>query len=293
MVRSVAWPIFLTPLTLVATLVVFTAMSSPDRTVAVANDAPPDFVEALSTAGFHPLAVAEPTAAVDDGTTLLATDGQVVWTSTTNDATLALEHAVRTHRGSGWVLVFQRTPPDDDVLRSLGGLTLRPLSMLFVLYALVFSLGAISRDRDAQILDVELSLPMPAWGPVLARWCASVAILAPAHGLAVLLLQLIMPATDPLQFLLRGTGAIAAAAAVGVAVAGGAGRRQGFSGPFAAGSIVVAGAFTIGPSLPVAGDWLPIFTLFTDAPGASSLVLGLLAGPMGAWLHAWRGQRVP
>ncbi len=293
MVRSVAWPIFLTPLTLVATLVVFAAVSSPDRTVAVADDAPTGLVEALSDAGFHPLVVPAPITAVDDGTTLLATDGQVVWTGTTNDATLALEHAVRTYRGSGWVLVFLRTHPDNDVLRSLGGLILRPLAMLFVLYALVFSLGAISRDRDAQILDVELSLPIPAWGPILARWCAAVAVLAPAHGLAVLLLQLIMPAADPLQFLLRGTGAIAAAAAVGVAIAGGAGRRQGFSGPFAVGSILVAGAFTVGSSLPVAGDWLPIFTLFTDAPGASSLLIGLLSGPMGAWLHAWREQRVP
>ena len=78
---------------------------------------------------------------------MIATDGEVVWTSAHNDITLRLESAVRTHRGSGWVLAFQRTPPDGEVLRTMGGLTLRPLAMLFVLYALVFSLGAISRDR--------------------------------------------------------------------------------------------------------------------------------------------------
>ena len=138
---------------------------------------------------------------------------------------------------------------------------------------------------------MELSLPMPGWAPILARWAAAVAVLAPAHALAVLLLQLIMPASDPAQFLMRGTGAIGAAAAVGVAVAGGAGRRQGFSGPFAVGSILVAGAFTAGPAIPFARDWLPVFSVFTDAPGLSSLLLGLVAGPVGAWLHAWREAR--
>lgn len=289
--RSVVWPIFLTPVTLVATLAFLTAARSPDPTVAVPDVNTPLAAD-LAEAGFLPVAVPHPRDAIDQGQTVIATDGEVVWTSAHNDITLRLESAVRTHRGSGWVLVFQRTPPDEQVLRTMGGLTLRPLAMLFVLYALVFSLGAISRDRDAEILDVELSLPLPGWGPVFARWVAAVLLLVPAHGLSVGLMQVIMPASDPVQFLLRGTGAIATAAAVGIAVAGGAGRRQGFSGPFAVGSILVAGAFTAGPLIPWARDVLPVFNVFTDAPGLSSLLIGLASGPVGAWLHTWREGRV-
>ncbi len=289
--RSVVWPIFLTPISLVATLAFLTATRSPDPTVAV-PDASAPLAADLVDAGFLPVAVPDPRDAVDRGDTVLATDGDVVWTSAHSDITLSLESVVRTHRGSGWVLSFQRTPPDGQVLRTMGGLTLRPLAMLFVLYALVFSLGAISRDRDAEILDVELSLPLPGWGPVFARWVAAVLLLAPAHALSIGLMQVIMPANDPVQFLMRGTGAIATAAAVGIAVAGGAGRRQGFSGPFAVGSILVAGAFAAGPMTPWARDVLPVFNIFTDAPGLSSLLLGLAAGPVGAWVHTWREGRI-
>ncbi len=290
-VRSVVWPIYLTPLTLAITLVAATATRSLDRSVAVAEADLPSLQAPLEARGFAVVPVPDAPVAVDRGDTRLATDGATVWTSAPADATLELEAAVRNVRGSGWVLTPKRTPPNRDVLRYLGGTTLRPLAMLFVLYALVFSLGAISRDRDAEILDVELTLPLPSWAPVLARWIAAVALLVPAHALSVVLLQLLMPAAHAEHFLMRGTGAIAAAAAVGVAVAGGAGRRQGFSGPFAFGSILVAGAFATGAGIPVANQLLPIFTVLTDARGEPSLVLGLLSGPVGAWIHAWRERR--
>lgn len=289
-VRSLLWPVFLTPLTLALTLLGMTLTRSVDPTVAVPMHAD-DLTSALVAADFTPIATPDPRAAVRDGRVAIATDGEVVWSTSDGTSMAALEEAVRSYVGSEWIMHIRYDKPSAEVLLVLGATLLRPLAMLFILYALVFALGGITRDRDEQVLDVHLSLPLPGWGPVLAHWLAAVLVLSTTHAVSVWLLQLVMPAQDPMAFILRGTGAIAAAAAIGVAVSGGASSRQSFSGAFGFGTILVTAAAAGGPFLPWLGTSAPLCTTFTNAPGASSFILGMLAGPPCAWFHDWHARR--
>jgi hypothetical protein len=290
-VQSVLWPIFLTPVTMAITLAVLTSARSPVRVVAI-PDTPQSaqLSTALTQAGWTVLPSADPMSSVDGGEVTLGTDGATIWTTASADPTLELDLLLRTRRDAAWSFSPRRMQPDKANLQHIAGLILSPLSLLFVLYALVFSLGALSRDRDEQVLDVEFTLPVPTWLPILARWWAAVVLLVPAHTLSVGILHAMMPSSDPVGFVCRGTGAIAAAAAIGVAVVQGPGVKQGFSGPFAAASIVVAGLFIVGPALPF-GTWLPLTSLLTSGPPMPSLVLGLLCGPIGAAIFAIRAGR--
>ena len=110
------------------------------------------------------------------------------------------------------------------------------MGVLFVLYAMVFAMGSVARDHDESILDVERSLPIAAWMSGLARWNATVLVLAASWALTVLLMVVMLDALAPLEHFLRGLGAIAAAAAIGLALIGGGGLRRGFSAAFAGGA---------------------------------------------------------
>lgn len=288
-VRSVMWPIFLVPVTLALTLLVLTAARTPLRVVAVL-DSEAAIQSHLTSDGWTVLSVSDPHGAVQRGDAPVGTDGLTLWATGSSDRVAELDAAIRTVRRSAWRFESRRIPADPEAMREIAATAFQPLAMLYMLYALVFSLGSLARDADEQILDAELSLPIGAWVPAAARWSAAVITLGISHGLAIGMLQTILPANDPVAYLLRGTGAIAAAAAIGVAVAPGPGSRSGFSQPFALASIVLAAAFVAGPLVP-GGAYLPVASVRAGGAGASSLFLGLLAGPVAAQIFALRTRR--
>jgi hypothetical protein len=289
-VRSLVWPSFLGPVTFSLTLLFMAFQRAPDRTVAVTDDLSPSLVQRLDAAGWQLVRVDDAEQAVGRGLTALATDGRTVYTAAMPDSTLALENEVRTELGAAWRMEPYRPLPPHRAVRRVGSHGLRPLAFLFALYAMVFSMGSVARDHDERILDVERSLPAPDWVPGLARWNATVLVLGATWAFTVGLMVAMVDAADPIDHLLRGLGAIAASSSVGLALIGGGGIRSGFSAAFASGSFVVGGLIALGWSLPP-GRWLPLASILTDGPGASSALLGLASGPFAALWFAWRVRR--
>jgi len=286
-VRSLVWPTFLGPVTVSLTLVAVALWRSPQRSATVPPDLDAAMEEALQDDGWVLIEDPDPGSAVRQGRSSLATDGHQVWSSTGPNSTLSLEYVVREVRGSGWRMRPVRVLPAHRDVQVMGGHGLRPLAFLYVLYAMVFTMGSLARDNDASILDVERSLPIPEWAPGLVRWVATVTVLSSAWCVTVLLMVVMMDAYEPTGHLLRGIGSIAAAAAVGLAVIGGSGLKQGFSSSFATGAFVVAGLVSIG-LVTWRLEWLPLIGILGNGTGPAALVIGLSMGPPAALFHAWR-----
>ena len=225
-----------------------------------------------------------------DGRAPVGTDGTTVWSASLPANTFALENLLRRQRGSAWRLRPVRPLPKHSSVRVVGGHGLRPLAFLFVLYAMVFSMGSIARDKDASILDVERSLPIPEWVPGLARWTATVVTLSGAWALTVLLMVVMMDSERPHHHFMRGVGSIAAAASIGLAMIGGGGLKQGFSASFASGSFLVSGLVGAG-ILTWKLQWMPLVSILGNGNGLWSLLIGLASGPVAAWIYAWRVRR--
>lgn len=289
-VRSVVWPAFLGPMTLSLTLLLAALWTAPETVVAVPTDLSPALARALEADGLLLTRVDDPQAAVAEGLLNLGTDGATVWTSAYPESTLRLENVLRAERGAAWRMEPQRILLPHPHVRRVGGNALRPMGVLFVLYAMVFAMGSVARDHDEAILDAERSLPMPTWVAGLARWNATVLVLGASWALTIGLMVAMMDSEAPVEHFLRGLGAVAAAGAIGLALIGGGGIRRGFSAAFAGGAVLVMGPISAGVAVP-GGGWLPLFSLFTDGPGWSSALLGLLMGPVAALLFGWRVRR--
>jgi len=289
-VRSVVWPTFLGPVTVSLTLVFLAVYRTPTLAVAIPPGLDDAIVVQLEQKEWVVLVDDDPEQAVLDGLAPVATDGATVWSSTLMVNALALEEIVRDVRGSGWRMTPLVQVPPPDRIGIMAGHSLRPLGFLYMLYAMVFAMGSVARDRDASILDVERTLPVAEWVPGLARWMATVLVLSTAWGVTVLLMVVTMNCYQPVDHFMRGVGAIAAAAALGLALIGGAGLKQGFSAPFAAGTFLVAGLVSTGLAFWRLG-FLPIVGLMNNHPGLTPMSIGLLLGPPAAWVYAWRVRR--
>ena len=291
-VRSLAWPVFLSPVVMGGTLIVVALLNEPLRVVGVPQAGVDDGVaQALTDAGWTLVPTVDPEEAVRSGEIDLAIDGDRLWSQTNPRQTLELESVLRRQRGAAWRLdPIVALPSPADLRRSSDALLLT-ITLLFVLYGLAFGLGALAKDRDEQVLDIELTLPIRAWMPAAARWGAATLSLGAAVVLTVGLLQVFLPSNQPLDAAGRAIGGVAAAAAIGIAIVGGAGLKQGFSGPFAFGSFLVAGAFLAGPSAPAITRYVPIASILTDGPGWVSLLGGFVSGPIAALIFERRVRR--
>lgn len=293
-VRSLVWPGLLVALTLAAVLGVLALLrSEPD--VAVDDGTPPELVAALHEAGLATHVVADAEAAVRSGRELVATDGSTVW-ERASDHALTAEIALRAARGSTWTPVRPpRTPlgaeRTSDLPRLPDDAVVRVLALLFALYGLVFGLGGVARDRDAGILDAELSLPIPRWATGFARWLGSSAVLCGFLALSVAMVTAVLPGGDPLPALLHGVAATLTAIAVGMAVVGQAGLRAGFSGPFGVGMTLVTGIASAGWRWDL--PWLPVASLFSTRPGWAAVAVSCAAGVVGSFVYARRSGGPP
>ena len=291
--RSLVWPGLLAAGTLTATFAVVAALRSPPL-VAIDPSTPPAVVDALSAADLTLLVRDDPRRAVQQGTAPVGTDGRTVWVV---DALLGekVEAVVRGAVGATWSPTIPPAdaapPPPDDLPALPPDAAGRVLGLLFMLYGLVFGLGQIARDREAGILDAELCLPVPRWITGFARWLGSTVVLAVFLALSVGLVAAVIPIGSPWPSIIHGTAAVAAAVAIGMAVVGNAGLRQGFSGPFGVGMTLTTAAASTGLRFDVA--WMPVASLFSRGSGAPALALGLLSGVVGSLVYARRSGGPP
>jgi hypothetical protein len=288
-VRSLVWPGLVTCTTLAATLFIV-AMMRPGRAVGVPEDLDPALREALVAARFDVETVPDPAAAVRAGDVTLGTDGVSLWLYGTPPSALEIESILRTRLGASWK-PLPLPLSEARVGNNSGDLVCRILGLLMVLYGLVFGLGGVARDRDDGSLDAELALPVPRWAGGLARWIASTGLLSWFYALSVLVFGALMPLTDPWPLVRHGTAATGTAVAIGLAVVGGAGIKQGFSGPFAVGMTLATSLAGLGGALGT--WWLPIGSLFSGGSGWTPLALSAVAGAVSALLYGRRTGGTP
>ncbi|MEQ1506688.1 MAG: ABC transporter permease subunit [Myxococcota bacterium] len=282
--RSMVWPGLVVSTTLAVTLIV-ASLLRPGRDLAVGPTTDPALVAELDDAGFAVYPVDDPGTEVHRGGYSLGTDGHTVWIYGTPPAALELEARVRTRVSAPWQPVPIPLPePTGDFSR--GDVGCHVLALLFVLYGLVFGLGGVARDRDDGTLEAELALPIPRWVGGMARWIASTLILSSFYVVSILVVSSVLPVPGFAPVLWNGIAACGAGAAIGLAVVGSAGIKQGFSGPFAAGMTFATGLATVGAAL--GATWLPIASLFAGGSGGSALAVSVGTGIGSALLYGWR-----
>jgi hypothetical protein len=294
--RSLVWPGLLAAFTLTATFAVV-AMARTEPVVAVAADTPPAVLAALGEADLALLPHPDPRAAVVAGDAPVGTDGRTLWTAAGSPHALRAEVAVREAIGAPWSParpargVSEPPPPPAELPKLPPDAAARVLALLFMLYGLVFGLGGVARDRDGGILDAELSLPVPRWTTGLARWLGSTIVLAVFLTLSVALFAAVMPIGSPWPAIVHGIAAVEVAVAVGMAVVGHAGLKQGFSGPFGVGMTVMTATASLGLRYDV--PWLPVASLFAQGDGTVAILLGAVAGVGGSLVYARRSGGPP
>ncbi|MEZ4238868.1 MAG: ABC transporter permease subunit [Myxococcota bacterium] len=283
-VRSMVWPGLVTAATLSVTLSV-AALVRPGRDLAVPPDLDPELVAAFEAADFDVEVRDDPATWVHAGGASLGTDGRTLWLYGTPSAALEVESMLRSRVSAPWRPVIL-TPPSADSELARGDVVCGVLALLFVLYGLVFGLGGVARDRDDGTLEIELSLPVPRWVGGLARWIASTLILAAFYAASAVMLAAILPTPHLDAAVRNGIAACGGGVAIGLAVVGSAGIKQGFSGPFALGMTSATGLALSGATLGL--TWLPIGSLFAGGDGWGACAVALGSGGLCAALYGWR-----
>ncbi len=287
--RSLVWPGLVASLTLMAT-VAFLAITRPSRNVAVTPEVPPELIEAFEHRQFaierHD-DVASIEDAINEGSIPIGTDGTTLFVRGSSIASIEIEFLVRKHHEARWMPVPDELP--DAARAGLAGRNIvRVLGMLFVMYGAVFGLGGVARDRDNGSLEAELALPVPRWITGLARWLASTFTLGLFFVLSIIWITAIVGVTEPAAVMRHGVAACGAAVALGIAVVGTSGLKQGFAGPFAVVVVLLTALTTLGA---LGLSWLPLASLFTEGSGWPALVVSAGLGVLSAFVYAWRVGR--
>ena len=285
--RSMVWPSVVVIGTLAATIAVLAAFRTA-RAVAIPENEP-ELAAWLEDGGFEVFEVGDPHAAVAEERYSVGTDGHTLWARGTSTTALDVEEVLRTQLGASWRPLAPRDLPSIEAGRRQGRIISRFVAALFVMYGTVFGLGSVARDRDDGSLEAELSLPIPRWVGGLARWTASSLVLAVFYALCVVVLAAVIGVADVGAQLRHGAAACAGGVAVGLAVVGTAGIKQGFSGPLAASLTGVVGLFAIGAIYDL--PWLPIGSLLSESSGYATLGTALVMGLLSSALYGIRTGR--
>ncbi len=288
MLRSMVWPSVAVIGTLTVTIAVLAAFRAP-RTVGVPENAP-EIHAWFTEAEFEVLTFPDPRQAVVDQYVPVAVsaDGRRMWAAGSSTTGYEVEEVLRDKLAAPWLLRTSRQLPGIDQGQRQGRNISRMVGILFVMYGTVFGLGSVARDRDDGSLEAELSLPVPRWIGGLARWLASSLVLAVFYALCVLLLAACIGVEDWASTVRHGIAACAAGVAVGLAVVGTAGIKQGFSGPLSASLTVVTGLAALGA---LGIDWLPISSLLSSGAGWVPLLVAGLFGLASAAIYSVRTGR--
>ncbi|MCB9685849.1 MAG: ABC transporter permease [Alphaproteobacteria bacterium] len=284
--RSMIFPGLVTAVTLAVTLGVL-AYSAPGRTVLVTPETPAHLVQKMRDRDLRVLVEPDARRLVLGGDAAVGTDGETLWVYGAAPSALEVEAMIRAERGATWSPVVPEKPAPRDPNETLDpDLVCRVVGLLFSLYGLVFGLGGVARDRDAGILEAELALPIPRFVGGFARWLASSLVLAAFFGLTVVLLGALLPLRAPWSVLTHGWAASFGAVAIGIAVVGTSGLRQGFSGPFALGMTLATAVGGTGATLGL--HFLPMGSLLSREPGWTSLAVSILFGVVASALYGRR-----
>ncbi len=291
--RSLVWPTGLAAGTLLLTLVVAAALRV-GAVVAVSADVDAALAEDIAAEGWEVRTLPDAAAverAVHEGRAWAGTDGRALWIRTPSRDALQLESLLRAHRGARWRPVARSALPTTVDTAAFGSRIVRIILLLFALYGVIFGLGMVARDRDDGTLEAELSLPVARWVPGAARWLAGTGVLAVFAAYAVALFASLVGVDRPLALFLDGFAACAGAVSLGIGLVGGAGIKQGFSGPLAFGLTGATGLIGLGAMYPELGRWCPLASLMAGGDGVVPAALAVVAGAAAAWLFARRSAR--
>jgi hypothetical protein len=296
LVRALVWPGALVGLALIGSALLVALLT---RNPAIAVD-DPNLVAPFEQAGFDVSLVDDPARSLRDGDVRRATwvEGgrRVLGLSVAGRDGLRAEAILRDAIGAGWRL---DVPPPPGRSADLDGQSTRLAALVAVLYALygiVLGAGALVRDREQGVLEVDLSLPHPAWVHGLARQLAP----ALALGLGLLatlwLVGALLGLPESGRWWREGTCAATATVSLGTLLAAGwrgpllgrGGAADGLTVPLSRGLTGTTSLLALGWAAPEVGRFLPVSSLAALAQGAAPAFSTPLVGLLLLGIVAWR-----
>lgn len=272
-VRSLAWPPAIVLLTLVGTMGVLATFNAP-APVAIPVDADSALEHAIRAAGYEVTRTEAPADEVASGRLRVATDGATIWSSLGSRESLEVEGALRTLAGARWLPESPPRLPSAAQVGQSGRSICRVLTLLYVLYAVVFTLGGVLRDRANGTLEAELALPMPRWASGVARWFAATWVAGLFCALSVVLVSATVGIDNLGATIRHGIAGCNAAAGIGLVTAASARSKRGFSASFAWAVTLTTVVGTAGNAADL--PWLPIAGTFGGTDGHVALLVSLV-----------------
>ncbi len=283
-IRALAWPGLLSGVAAVGTVAVVTAGGArplQPPALAVRPEVATRLAPTADAAGLSLVEDDDPATAVAEGRARLAAwsgSGRWVLAGLQADPTLLRAEAVlRDEAGAAWRIEVPPDPPRRQAIATQAGRMGSLVAVLFTLYGVVMGAGLAWRDRGQGVVEATLPLPVPAWTHGAARVLALGVAMGAGVVATLQLLHGIFGMERVGTWMLHGSLAAAAGAAVGLgAVAGAGASRRGFSGPLSRSMAIVAGLLGLGWANPRVAAWLPIASL----PGAgqsATLASGVVA----------------
>jgi ABC-type transport system involved in multi-copper enzyme maturation permease subunit len=162
---------------------------------------------------------------------------------------------------------------------------------IYALYGVVFGAAMVARDRDQGTLEVELSLPVPAWTHGASRWIAASLVLASWMVLGVAAFVAWIGVEDPGAVVRIGLAAATGAVALGLGSVGRAGLKVGFASSLAAGLTAASALFGLGYAAPDIGVHLPLGSIVAGGDGWTPLAVSAALGVAAVALFALRTAR--
>lgn len=268
--RSLTFPTGLTVGTLVLTIGVV-AWVRWDPLVAITPQLE-HLQPTLMENGIRTSIVDDPQAEVEAQRAWAGTDGREIWLSGGGPKALTLESVVREEVGADWRPDADVPKPGLGVAIAMGRRVVVLLGVLFALYGVVFGAGMMAQDRDAGILEIELSLPLPRWVVGASRLLAGTLALSAFLALGILMVDAVIGVPNVWATIRHGIACSCGATCIGLLVIGRAGLKAGFTGPLASGMSLATGLIAVGLAAPGFARWLPLASFASSASGWESLV---------------------
>jgi len=273
-----------------ATMLVTTWML-PAARIAVDDDAPIEVVDRIEALGGEPVAVPDVMEALHASVADVGISRGRLLVDLRGAQPLGAEHIARHALGGRWLpatsprATQDRIPPTGPaqaIVRMLVG--------LFCLYGVVFGAGGIARDRSMGLLDAELVVGLPHVAIGMARWLASVTVVALPLVATIAAVDAVVWVEGAATLGWHGVAGVAASVSVGMVAIGQADLDKGFSGPLALGLGSLAALFSAGLT-PGLGSLVPVGSILLAGPATDPLpALGasLVMSALGWWSFATR-----
>ena len=296
LVRALVWPGALLALALIGSALTV-ALLTRHPSIAVDD---PALVAPLEQAGFEVWQVPDPARSLGDGAVRRATwregDHRVLSLAMAGRDGLRAEAILRDAMGAGWRLDVPPPPGRNADLDGQSGRLAALVAVLYALYGVVLGAGALVRDREQGVLEVELALPIPQWVHGLARQVApSLALGLGLLGTLWLVAALLgLPETG--KWWREGACAATVTVSLGTLLAAGwrgpllgrGGAADGLTAPLSRGLTGATSLLALGWAAPGIGRHLPVSSLAALAQGAAPALAPPLLSVLLVAVVAWR-----